>query len=233
MKKEDITVYYGKRDKFYYIEIADIATLRDNRISQLFDEEVTISYYSNTTKDSIKNSFDTPYIYQAKFWKDKKSAEYVANRHKSPNIKEMDRIEFISAIPDEVDNQTADYKRNLLMKKQEIRYDNKWKELRSRYKAISAYIKVTDPYNWEPCNQCGLIPLVWEFNNGRSTACGCGKDEYNHFSIQSESIMSYVKRNNGSALGYTPTELRTNWNNWVLRGIDSFKIQKEKNPDIW
>ena len=34
---------------------------------------------------------------------------------------------------------------------------------------------------WLVCPNCNLKPLVWEFNNGRSTACGCGENEYNHF----------------------------------------------------
>ena len=55
---------------------------------------------------------------------------------------------------------------------------------------------------------------MWEFNNGRSTACGCGKNEYDHHSIHAESIMSYVTRNDGSALGYNTSELRMNWNQW-------------------
>jgi hypothetical protein len=74
---------------------------------------------------------------------------------------------------------------------------------------------------------------VWEFNNGRSTACGCGKNEYDHHSIHAESIMSFVTRNNGSALGYNTSELRMNWNQWVKTGQDFFKEQKKLNDKLW
>lgn len=47
---------------------------------------------------------------------------------------------------------------------------------------------------WLPCPRCGLRPLVWEFDNGRSTACGCGTDGYCHWSVRAESIMSVIKR---------------------------------------
>lgn len=95
-----------------------------------------------------------------------------------------------------------------------------------KYKCISAYkipnALVPGHFNktteWLNCPNCGLKPLVWEYNNGRSTGCGCGKDEYNHFSIWSESIMSHVTRNGGSALEYDSDKLRKNWNYWVETG---------------
>ena len=87
-----------------------------------------------------------------------------------------------------------------------------------KYKAISAYNIPKDVEEWKNCPKCGLRPLVWEFNNGSSTACGCGENEYRHFSIWSESIMSYISRNNGSALGYDSYALKKNWNHWVEFG---------------
>lgn len=61
-----------------------------------------------------------------------------------------------------------------------------------KYKAISAY-KIPDDFDqWLNCPNCGLKPLVWEFNNGRSTACGCGENEYRNFSIVSESIFEKI-----------------------------------------
>jgi hypothetical protein len=87
-----------------------------------------------------------------------------------------------------------------------------------KYKCISAYKIPDKPYDWLNCPKCGLKPLVWEFNNGRSTGCGCGENEYNHFSINSESIMSHVTRNAGSALEYDSDKLRKNWNHWVETG---------------
>lgn len=89
-----------------------------------------------------------------------------------------------------------------------------------KYKAISAYKPPDNPIDWLECPNCGLSPLVWSFNNGCSTACGCGENEYRHFSIHTESIMSHVTRNNGSALNYNSNKLMINWNHWVRTGIE-------------
>ena len=91
----------------------------------------------------------------------------------------------------------------------------KYSEPRSRYKAIEAYKEVDKPNRWVKCPNCRLRPLVWEFDNGRSTACGCGKNEYNNHSIHAESIMSYARRNNWNCTYYDWDELRKNWNHWV------------------
>lgn len=88
------------------------------------------------------------------------------------------------------------------------------------YKCIDAYKKPEDPMEWLPCPRCGLRPLVWEFDNGRATACGCGTDCYSHWSVQAESIMSVIKRsdNGKSAEAYDIDELKNNWNHWVRTG---------------
>ena len=87
--------------------------------------------------------------------------------------------------------------------------------IKGKYKCISAYKIPDNPEEWLNCPNCGLKPLVWEFNNGRSTGCGCGENEYNHFSIHAESIMSWVTRFGGSALNYNSNKLKINWNYWV------------------
>jgi hypothetical protein len=99
-----------------------------------------------------------------------------------------------------------------------------------KYKCISAYKVPNNVEEWENCPNCGLKPLTWEYNNGRSTACGCGKNEYDHFSIVAESIMSYVTRNNGSALDYKTHELKDNWNYWANTGffIETYSGLREK-----
>ena len=88
------------------------------------------------------------------------------------------------------------------------------------YWCIGAYEKVDNPTEWEPCPNCGLIPKVWIYDNGRSTACGCGKSPYDHFSIEAEDIMSVVKRspNGQSLVEYDRDALRKNWNHWVRTG---------------
>jgi len=101
------------------------------------------------------------------------------------------------------------------MKKEIIR-DVKIDIILGKYKCISAY-KIPDNFEkWNKCPDCGLYPLIWEFNNGSSTACGCGKNEYDHFSIYAESIMSYGKRNAFNFGGYDNDKLRKNWNHWTV-----------------
>jgi len=87
--------------------------------------------------------------------------------------------------------------------------------IEGKYKAISAYKIPKDVELWYKCPNCGLKPLAWEFDNGRLTACGCGKNQYDHFSIQAESVMEYGKKNNFNFIGYDHDSLRKKWNNWV------------------
>ena len=77
----------------------------------------------------------------------------------------------------------------------------------------SVYIR---PQNglWLNCRRCGLSPLIWTFDNGRFTACGCGFSIYNHLSIQAESV-SASRRQTGDLRTYDPDRLRVNWNHWV------------------
>lgn len=225
---------YFKGDDFYYISISDPSISRDNKISDIFGESFESFYIGEKiTKD----------ISKARFWKDLISTKLYIRRdtkniisadqiygksmiitcqatRTSYTINKINREEFIKVIPESYDINDFVTKRNLNLKKKEIIHQNNWKSLRSKYKAISSYTKVPDPKNWLPCRNCGLIPLIWEFDNGRFTACGCGKNEYDHFSIKAESIVSYMKKNNGSMVGYNNLELRTNWNNWVLNKLN-------------
>lgn len=91
---------------------------------------------------------------------------------------------------------------------------------RYKYKCIDAYEEPENPMEWLPCPRCGLRPLVWEFDNARATACGCGTDRYRHWSVQAESIMSVIKRSDSghSAEAYDIDELKNNWNHWVRTG---------------
>jgi len=100
----------------------------------------------------------------------------------------------------------------------QLKRDIKISILEGKYKCISAYTIPSNIDKWLECPNCGLKPLTWEFNNGSSTACGCGKDEYDHFSILTESVISYANRSNGSVLHYNSDQLRINWNHWVNTG---------------
>ena len=85
-----------------------------------------------------------------------------------------------------------------------------------KYKATPAYEIPKNINQWLNCRNCKLKPLTWCYDNGSSTACGCGENEYNKFSIYTESIMSYLVRNNLSAINYNYDKLRINWNYWVI-----------------
>jgi len=86
----------------------------------------------------------------------------------------------------------------------------------TKHLAIEAYQYPPNLDDWWTCPLCNLKPKVWEFDNGRRTACGCGKNEYDHFSIFAEDIMSVIRSSPSgtSAAAYDPDELRKNWNAW-------------------
>ena len=210
---------YFKNDNFYYLSASNTEIERNNKLSSIFGEEINDFFIGYKLVNRLC---------EARFWKDEMPAKnFIFNElkirfpHGSNKlfhgnatyiVNKLSRDEFINTIPDyyEIDNFVTI--RNLKLKKEETEYKKKWDVLRSKYKAIDSYIKVPDPSHWLPCKSCGLIPLIWEFDNGRSTACGCGESIYNHHSIKAESIMSYIKRNNGSMAGYDNDELKRKWN---------------------
>lgn len=104
-----------------------------------------------------------------------------------------------------------------------------------KHLCIDSYKAPDDIDDWEPCPTCGLRPRVWEFDNGRSTACGCGRNEYDHFSIHAESIMSVVKNSEtgGDATNYHHDDLRKNWNTWSLTGKIIFEHASKRADDRW
>lgn len=104
-----------------------------------------------------------------------------------------------------------------------------------KYYAITAYKKVDDPDNWEICPNCNLLPKIWIFDNGRSTACGCGESNYRHFSIHAESIASSMKHSyNGQSLAdYNCDELRNNWNHWCKTGKILFEHANKRTDGKW
>lgn len=82
------------------------------------------------------------------------------------------------------------------------------------YLAIEAYEPPPIEEEWLSCPACGLRPLVWKFDNGEYTACGCGKNKYDHFTVKSESIGDVWRRTGGTS-EYDFDGLRKNWNDWV------------------
>jgi hypothetical protein len=95
-----------------------------------------------------------------------------------------------------------------------------------------------DDYNptfgyWIKCPNCGLRPRIWIYDNGRSTACGCWENKYDHFSIHAESIMSVVKRTSGSIAEYNQSDLMKNWNHWCKTGEELFKHAMYRDDGRW
>jgi hypothetical protein len=86
--------------------------------------------------------------------------------------------------------------------------------------------------DWLICPKCKLKPKIWEFDNGRMTACGCGENNYSHFSVHAESIMSiHVNKNGEVGTFYNCDELKNNWNHWAQTGEILF--EKPRNDGRW
>ena len=113
------------------------------------------------------------------------------------------------------------------------RYHNKLDD--NRYLCTESYKVVDNPQKWELCDICELIPKIWQYDNGRRTACGCGVDIYSHFSISAESVMSVIKRseNGTSVVEYDVNSLRDNWNNWVKYREDLFQNKTTRKDGRW
>jgi len=100
---------------------------------------------------------------------------------------------------------------------------------------IDTFIKPnSDEGQWSNCPFCGLKPLIWEYDNGRSTACGCWTNQYDHFSIHAESVCSVYKRTGGKDMTeYKSGALRTNWNHWCKTGEILFEHASKRNDSRW
>lgn len=93
----------------------------------------------------------------------------------------------------------------------------------SDYNCIESYKETDD--NWDNCPNCGLKPKAWQFDNGRSTACGCWKSKYDQHHVFAESVMSVHKRTNGKKMNqYDIDGLRKNWNHWCRTGEHTFNV---------
>lgn len=79
---------------------------------------------------------------------------------------------------------------------------------------IDAYEYPDDKDMWLHCPNCGLQPRIWEYDNGRSTHCGCSNSTYDHFSIRAKSIGEIIKENDGDMSSYNRNELREKWNKY-------------------
>lgn len=79
------------------------------------------------------------------------------------------------------------------------------------------YEDPNDIGNWMTCRRCGYKPKIWVFDNGRFAECVCAKSysKYDKFRISCESIMSHLRKTNGSLIGYDGDGLRKAWNKYV------------------
>lgn len=123
-----------------------------------------------------------------------------------------------------------------LAKYKELYYYDNTNYAFSFYKCGDSYSEVQNHKLWKECPKCKLKPLIWIFDNGSYTSCGCGKNQYEHLTIQSESVNSKLKRA-GSLQGNTESELMENWNHWCDTGEDLFNKEKERfkkeGVEIW
>jgi len=107
------------------------------------------------------------------------------------------------------------------MKIRNIKHETGYKS-HSSHNCIDVF-KKPEGGKWINCPNCGLEPLVWEFDNGRKTACGCWRSKYFQHSVLAESILSVHKRTNGKQMNeYDSDALRKNWNHWCKTGEHLF-----------
>lgn len=132
MKKNKYIAPRG--DYFYYIEVWDKQSIRDQKISDILDlSQMTNPKYLNgsSTTQILSDSIEF-----ALFWKTRESAEYrISNlkKRKKDNvyiIKYFDRDEFISKIPDNCAVKAKQSEKirlviNQELKKKEITYKKK------------------------------------------------------------------------------------------------------------
>ena len=96
---------------------------------------------------------------------------------------------------------------------------DKWsRHVIDAYKPLEAFGHLHTE-DWSICPKCGEQPRIWWFDNGLNAKCCCS-ELFGIDQAKSESIMSYLKRNNGSSVGYLGTEdLRLRWNKYCETGI--------------
>jgi hypothetical protein len=77
------------------------------------------------------------------------------------------------------------------------------------------YKELPDYTGYLLCTYCKTYPKVWAFDNGLQCKCCC-QGMYDKPAAIGECINAYVKKSNGSFVGYKGREeLMNNWNAWV------------------
>jgi hypothetical protein len=222
---------------FYYIEYTGKEKVRNDFISDILEDKAVKPKYLSKYRP-LKNEEDFHLANIKKTYGSITRIKYdlLPDRGIEYSIRTIKNTDFISKMKNFLDLNLDNfvYKRNIKNYYKEVNIIKKQKEIRNKYgyKCIEAYTAVKYPHGWEKCPNCGLTPLVWEFDNGRSTGCGCGENEYRHFTINAESIMSCHKHD-GNTKNYNKdgNDLQKNWNHWVRTGEILFN--RGKNNDRW
>ena len=135
-------------------------------------------------------------------------------------------LEAISVLGKLIDCKDESFANNVL----------RWNQYRVGFLSdlIDAFVKPENEDQWLACPKCGMKPKVWIFDNGRYAACGgCQEHKYDFFQIRTESILSWLKRHNGSIEGYPNDELRENWNKYCRGELESmFQTVANENNEI-
>lgn len=232
MDKNDYLLL-GKRN-FFYVEICDKYKKRNDILSDILeDEEVIKTYHTHQGKLTTE-------LHLARFHKDRLSCSRQYNiGNASYEILSMKPRDFIKLMEEVSLHKEHEellhnhiYAKNIKFLKEEKKIQSKIKLLRNNYITSSESYRAVPSNKYDKllnCPVCKLKPLVWEFDNGRLTSCGCGKNKYDHFTIRAESIMSHITRHDGSAHNYRFDELINNWNHWVKTGEILFDPKKNDN----
>ena len=194
-----------KKREFHYIKLDDQYTRRESAISTILGEGVVDKFISNNRGEITID------LHMVRYWKDLISAR----RLRMVNVihEQISPSEFLKVMEPHIDDDIDDptFIKNIRFYHKEIKIQERIKELRSNYKCFDAYEMPSDYMNWNECPVCGLRPMVWEYDNGRSTACGCGNGKYDHFRISAKSVGEYYS----NKWIYDPDELRNNWNQFT------------------
>jgi hypothetical protein len=94
---------------------------------------------------------------------------------------------------------------------------------------IEAFKVLDDDTEWLKCNDCGVKPRIWVYDNGSHASCVC-KSKYDASPANSESIMSVLKRTMNIA-DYSRDNLRLAWNKYVETGEEQH--MDYKNTGLW
>lgn len=221
--------YLMVENEFFYFQVESVYTIRNKGISDLLGDDHHKDEFIGK-EDSITSD-----IRYARFRKKNQpfSVSYMLNN--DIKMKKLDLKSFLNLKFEDIPKGEDDFisLRNKRLIEKEHSLKIKRDKIRTNYKAISSFKPVPkrEYHLWHSCRKCGLKPIIWEYDNGCFTACNCGKNEYDHVSVRSESIMSHLKRNDGSVLDYDSDGLLKEWNHYVETGEMRFKVDFEN--DIW